>query len=222
MFCQLSNFGLTVVSSNETCAANGTLTISVNNTTVGATMLYSIYKLPDITTPISVQSTTTLGGLASGTYRVVATQSLGNENASKQQDVTITNQISPLAYTLDSKKELCGNDGEITVTISTGIAQQYEIISGPVTRPLQTSNIFTGLTAGFYQIRVISNCNEGVVQSYTLFSDDPTLSFNLNTPALSSCTMVSVGFSFSTVASDGVVAYPLEVTTTVFPPTGSP
>ena len=222
VFCQLSNFGLTVVSSNETCAANGTLTISVNNTTVGATMLYSIYKLPDVATPISVQSTTSLGGLASGNYRVVATQSLGNENASKQQDVIITYQISPLAYTLDSKKELCGNDGEITVTISTGIAQQYEIISGPVTRPLQTSNIFTGLTAGFYQIRVISNCNEGVVQSYTLFSDDPTLSFNLNTPALSSCTMVSVGFSFSTVASDGVVAYPLEVTTTVFPPTGSP
>lgn len=222
VFCQLSNFGLTVVSSNETCTANGTITISVNNTTVGATMLYSIYKLPDITTPISVQSATTLGGLTSGTYRVVATQSLGNENASKQQDVIITNQISPLSYTLDSKNELCGNDGEIIVSTVTGIAQQYEIISGPVTRPLQTSNIFTGLTAGLYQIRVISNCNEGVVQSYTLFSDDPTLSCNLNPPSLSSCTMVSVGFSFSTVASDGVVAYPLAVTTTVFPPTGSP
>ena len=59
-FGQLSNFTLTVTTVNETCTANGALNFSVSNTTAGTTMLYTVYRLPNITTPISVQSATSL------------------------------------------------------------------------------------------------------------------------------------------------------------------
>jgi hypothetical protein len=93
---QLSNFTLNVTKTNETCTSNGTLSFAVSNTTVGATMLYSIYLLPNVTTPLSVQSATSISGLAAGNYRVIATQSIGNQSGSQQQDILISNSIAPL------------------------------------------------------------------------------------------------------------------------------
>ena len=72
---QLSNFTLSATKIDETCTANGSLSFSVSNTTPGSVILYSIYLLPNVTTPYSVQSSTTISGLTSGTYRIVATQS---------------------------------------------------------------------------------------------------------------------------------------------------
>ena len=139
VFSQLSNFNLSVVAQNGTCTTNGTITITVSNTTPGATILYSIYKLPNLTTPVSVQSTGSLSGLGTGTYRVIATQSLGSDSGTQQQDVTITNQLVPLTYTVSGEDEVCGFDGTMTVNVTTGTALQYEIFSGPVIKPLQPS-----------------------------------------------------------------------------------
>ena len=219
---QLSNFTLTVTKTNETCPSNGTLTFSVSNTTAGATILYSVYLLPNTTTPISVQSTTSISGLAAGNYTVIATQSLGSNSGEQQQTVTIDNNLHPLAYQLNSTPEICGNDGTITVTVTNGVPFKYEIIAGPMTRPLQTSNVFTGLTSGVYQIRVYDICNQALVQTYTLDRANTNLNFNLSGPALAGCNSVNIGAVFSAVAPlpTGVIAYPLQVVTLLNPPTG--
>ena len=54
------------------------------------------------------------------------------------------------------------------MTVTQGVATGYEILSGPVIRPLQTSPVFDLLPPGNYQIRVFNNCGEGVVQNFTL------------------------------------------------------
>ena len=221
---QLSNFTLNVTHTNETCSNNGTLAISVSNTTPGATMLFSIFLLPDVTTPISVQSALSISGLDSGTYRVVATQSLGNQNGSQQQDVIIEDSVVVLSYQCVGTNEICGNDGIITVSVNNGAAQSYEIISGPMTRPLQASNTFTGLIAGVYQMRVVDICNQRSVQTFTLQRSDPRLSFALYNPSLASCTQVGIGASFQSIVPSpgGAIKYPIQVITTLTPPSGAP
>src|SRR6478672_12302631 len=99
-FGQLSNVTLTGTRTNETCTANGSLSWTTSNTTPGATMLYSIYLLPNTTTPIATISGNTYGGLVAGTYRVVATQSLGGQTGTQQQNITIANQVVLLTYQL--------------------------------------------------------------------------------------------------------------------------
>jgi gliding motility-associated-like protein len=220
---QLSNFTLTVTKTDELCNDSGTLSFSVSNTTAGSVILYSVYLLPNTTVPISVQSATTLSGLSSGTYSVIATQTLGANSGTQQQNITILDLVNPLLYQVASTNEICGNDGTITVSVTNGTPFNYEIFSGPMTRPLQSSNTFTGLTAGVYQIRVFDECNQGVVQTFTLLSSDTDLNLTIIPPYLTSCTNVSIGFSFATVlpTPQGVVRYPLQVVTTVFLPTGT-
>src|SRR5690348_14839184 len=89
----IPDFSLTVTKTNETCTGNGSLTFNVSGTAPGATITYSIYLLPNTTTPIAVTSANTVTGLSAGNYRVVATQTLGVENNSKQSDISIANNI---------------------------------------------------------------------------------------------------------------------------------
>ncbi|MCF6130330.1 gliding motility-associated C-terminal domain-containing protein [Flavobacterium sp. AS60] len=217
---QLSNFTLNVTATNETCPSNGRLTFEVSNTTAGSVILYSIYLLPNVTTPISVQSATTISGLSAGSYRVVATQSLGSESGTQQQDITITDAIILLTYQTTSTNEICGNDGTITVNVTTGTAASYEIFSGPMTRPSQTSNLFTGLTAGVYQIKVIDICGQAIVQTYALFRTNTDLNFTLYNPIMSTCTMASIGAGFQMASPTGLIRYPIEITILFTPPSG--
>lgn len=217
---QLSNFSLNLTKTDETCTANGSLTISVSEITGGATMIYTIYRLPDTTTPISAQSSNFLTGLTAATYRVIATQSIGEQSGIQQQDITIFNQIVQLSYQLTSTKEVCGFDATITVTTITGTAVNYEIFSGPMTRPLQTSPVFTGLTAGLYQIRVFDSCGEGVVQTHTITSINPNLNLAIIAPSVVDCNTLSLGFIASTIDPLGVIVFPLTIHYTVTPPSG--
>jgi len=223
-YSQLSNFVLTVTPTNETCTANGTLSFSVSNTTAGSTIVYAIYKLPNTTTPLSTSSSANFNGLTAGTYLVIATQSLGSQSGTQQQQVIIEDQRVLLTYQVTGTEVVCPNDGVITVTPLTGVAATYSIISGPVTRPPQPSNIFSNLPAGQYTIRVIDNCGEGVVQTYTLTAKNPALTFTNPTASLTGCSTVSIGFGFTSTmaAPTGVVKYPLQVVTTINPPSGSP
>lgn len=224
-FCvgQLSNFTLTVVPTHATCTANGALSFTTAGTTAGATMLYSIYLLPNTTTAIATLSGNTYGGLVPGTYRVVATQSLGAQSASKQQDVVILNQIVPLTYQLAGINSTgCSNNGQITVNVTSGTAVSYEIFSGPVIKPLQPSNVFTGLAAGVYQVRVFNNCGEGVVQTYTLLNSPAGMQISSSTGSPpTNCVSVPANHSFSPLPGS-VIAYPLTVVLTLFPPSGPP
>jgi gliding motility-associated-like protein len=219
-YCQLASFTLNVTKTNETCTANGTLNFTVANTTAGATMVYTIYQLPNLTTPISVQNTTSFSGLVAGTYRVVATQSLGSLTNSQQQDITIVNQIVLLTYSLSGNNEICGADGSITVNTLTGTAVSYEIFAGPIVRPLQPSNVFTGLIAGQYSVRVFDACGEGVVQTFTVLNTPADLGIAVsNTIDIISCTLTKITISIQNIPNS-VIVYPLQITISVNPPSG--
>lgn len=218
MFAQLSNFSLTVTKTNETCTANGSLTFNVSGTTAGSTILYSIYRLPDVTTPIAVLSANTFTGLVAGNYRVVATQSLGGESGTQSQDITIFNQITLLTYQLVKANVVCGLDGSITVNTTNGTAVSYEIFAGPVIRPLQTSNVFTGLPSGQYSVRVFDACGEGVVQAVTVSDSTTNLSFSVGIFRLVSCESINTFNTLGAVTANDAIAYPLTVEYAVVPP----
>src|SRR5690606_33388196 len=98
----------------------------------------------------------------------------------------------PLAYTLSPVPDVCNLGGRITVNVTQGTAVGYEIIAGPVLVPLQTSNVFTGLPAGLYTIRVYDSCGEAVVQSHTLFEVEAGLSIAVNPETAVDCDTISV------------------------------
>lgn len=219
---QLSDFTLNVAVTDETCTGNGALTFSTQNTTPGATIIYSVYLLPDTTTPIAVLSGTTITGLSAGNYMVVALQTLGDQSNSQQQNVTVTSQIVPLTFTVAGTPESCGN-GVITVTAE-GNAAFYELISGPDIVPPQTSNVFTGLTAGTYNVRVIDACGDGHVQTFTL----ETIGYLTASDIQMQCNRETCGVldSYFTITTNIIeqpeqyIIYPLVVTITVHPPGG--
>ena len=216
---QLSAFSLSVTKTDETCEGNGTLSFNVTGTTVGATVLYSIYLLPDVTTTIGVVSTNSFTGLSSGTYRVIATQVLGSESNTQQQDIPISNLIIPLVYNLTGQNVMCVDDGQITVSTSQGTAVSYEIISGPVLKPLQASNTFMDLLPGVYVIRVFDNCGDGIVQTYTLFSSDPGSGVS-QTTIIESIDCDSAIFTQTINSPGGNLFYPIDIVYTLTPTTG--
>lgn len=222
VFAQLADFTLNVTATNETCTGNGTLTFATQNTTPGATLIYSVYLLPDTTTPIAVLSGNTITGLSAGTYRVVALQTLGNESNSQQQDLTILNEIVPLTFQVAGTPESCAN-GTITVTAQGNVAT-YEIISGPQVVAPQTSNVFTGLAAGTYNIRVTDTCGDAYVQTFTLEGISYLLISNFELKCnMIDCNNVAVTFVVHTDVESfpGMeIVYPLAVTITVHPPGG--
>ncbi|WP_309640219.1 gliding motility-associated C-terminal domain-containing protein [Flavobacterium sp.] len=220
-YAQLSDFVLQVAPITESCTANGRLNFEVANTTSGATILYTIYKLPNTTVPIAVLGGNTLTGLVSGNYRVVATQSLGELSNSQQQDVFISDTIIDLNYTLAGDPEICGNDGQIRVTITHSIAVSYEIFSGPVIRPLQTSNIFNNLPAGAYNVRVFDACGEGLARTFTVPQAPPGLSVLNGTVSVDGCNNLHVSNSLSNT-SGHIIAFPITIQTTVMSSTGAP
>ncbi|KOS07614.1 hypothetical protein AM493_17380 [Flavobacterium akiainvivens] len=201
---------------------NGSLAFSVTGNDPGATMSYSVYLLPNTTTPISIVTTPTLGGLTAGSYQVVATQTLGGVSNTSTANVTIANNVVSLAYTLVPTAVRCGTDGKITVQVNTGTAVNYEIISGPLTVPLQTSNVFSNLPVGTYQVRVYDACGEAVVTTIQLTQLNPGFTVatgGVINALLPSCTTVQVGNHYN-VGANLNIFYPLTAQFTVFPPGG--
>jgi gliding motility-associated-like protein len=221
---QLPDFDLDVDIEHETCPGNGKLTFIVANTTPGATFLFSVYHNPDMEVPISSSPDLTVDGLSAGTYTVVALETLGPDTNTQEMEVVIEAQIMPLTYTISSTTHDCSVGGEITIATLTGIAAQYEIISGPVMRPLQDSNVFPDLPEGMYNIRVFNNCGQAVVTTYTLEVNPapPEVSQPIFDDVLTSdCDTVTITNTVS-YPEGTVISYPLTVTYTINLPGGEP
>jgi gliding motility-associated-like protein len=221
-WAQLPDFTLEVVPTDETCLGNGTLTFNVTGTDPAATMIYTVYEMPNEATPIAVQNGNFLGNRTSGTYKVVATQIVGPESNTQTVFATINSAIVPLAYAIDSEPATCGPDGSMTISITAGIGAQYEIISGPVTRPLQTSPVFENLPAGVYEVRAFNNCGDGTVITHTITTD--SVSLNIGDPTfpermLQACDSILISNILSAAGGD-VIAYPLSLAYTLHPPSG--
>ncbi|QBZ98579.1 T9SS type B sorting domain-containing protein [Flavobacterium sangjuense] len=215
-------FNLTVTPTHETCPGNASLHFTVTNTIPGSSIVYVVYKLPDLTTPYASGTDTTVNGLTVGNYRVIARETVGSTTTTQQQDVTITTSFVPLNYTVEALNQACSNTSNISVMVSAGTAATYAIISGPSTFPSQTSNTFSGLVAGVYRIRVTDNCGNSAVQAFTV-TQNPTLltvnnpSFTDTTPA--SCNQV-VANNTIVPAAGTVIGYPLHIDYVLHLPTG--
>ncbi|MCK6610256.1 MAG: HYR domain-containing protein [Bacteroidia bacterium] len=98
--------------------------------------------------------------------------------------------------------------GHSTAAVSGGVPPyRYELISpSPVTRTIQTSNIFSNLPAGVYSVKVWDNCGISVVISATVpseaISTTPSVSVS-GTTIIPSCAGGSTGEALLTV-SNGV------------------
>ncbi|MGV3698260.1 T9SS type B sorting domain-containing protein [Flavobacterium sp.] len=216
-------FSLTVTKTDESCTGNASLTFLASNTTPGSTIIYRIYRLPDIINSIAVLSGTTYGGLTAGTYRVIATETLGSLSQTQQQDITILDTRTYVTYQTSGVATDCDR-GTLNITVLTGNPATYEIITGPVIVAPQTSPSFTNLPPGTYNVRVNDTCGEGVVQTFTLvFPNPPNLTIGnpITDCPLASCN--AIGISYNVIADGATnIRYPLAVEVTVFPPTGAP
>lgn len=206
-------FNLSVTTSNETCAGNGSASFIVTNTDPGGSLVYVVYKLPDVVTPYASGTTPAVNGLSAGDYRVVVRETVGSITTTQQQDFTITNSFVPLTYTVNSVNQACSTLSNVTITADTGTAASYEIIAGPATFPNQTSNTFTGLAVGLYRFKVTDICGNSVVQAFTVAQNPNILTtqapqFDYTTPL--SCTSVRATNTI-VPASGTVIAYPLQV-----------
>ena len=209
---QLTDFNLDVTKTDEICLGNGSLTFNVSGTTEGASLIYKVYLLPDLINPFAITEDNYVGGLSAGTYRVEAIQALGEFSNSQVVEVTINEDVSPFEIEVSSNVESCATGGDIIVEATLGSAVEYEIISGPELRPLQSSNIFIGLPSGTYNIRAFNACGIGKVKTYTLTVLTSTL--NISNPFYPNaietiCDSITVNNTIT--ASAGEIRYPLAV-----------
>jgi gliding motility-associated-like protein len=226
-FSQLPAFNFSVTATDQTCLGNGVLNFTVSGLQTGAGVTYAVYLQPNTTTPVATVTNTTVPGLVAGNYTIVATQSLNGDTSTNTKNATINNLIIPLTYTLGFTQVKCGNDGTITATATSGYPSTYEILTGPVTKPPQASNTFTGLPAGLYGVRVTDTCGEAVVISITV-TQALTAALAIGNPVfdnpkLPSCNLIQVSNFITLVGTAPIGAtifYPLTIQYTVFPPGG--
>jgi gliding motility-associated-like protein len=178
----LAPLGLTpTVTALPTCATNdGKITVTA--TGGSGTYIYSIAPNPaSITLAGNVFS-----GVPAGTYTITVTD--GTTTCTKSATVTL-DLPTPVAFTAADIAIInvsCngGNNGVITITLppsNNNPVYTYEI-TAPIVRPAQTSNIFAGLSAGTYTVKINSGrgCsatdNSVVVNQPTLLAVDSSSS----------------------------------------------
>jgi gliding motility-associated-like protein len=217
-FAQISNFSLTVDKTDETCQGNGTLTFSVSNTSANAQILYKIYKLPNTNSAMSIQTSAYIGGLTSGTYKIVAIQSLNSASNSKEKQVRINKNIVPFNFNITTQLANCSTGGTITLQATSGTLSACEIISGPVSRPRQTSNVFSNLPTGRYNVRAYNECGIGKVKTYSINVVSASLQIGdteyISNPAMA-CDSIQISNTIS--SSSGPINYPLTVKHVLYP-----
>jgi len=224
IFAQLLDFELVVVATDETCIGNGTLTFTVNNPTPGATILYTVYLLPDTVNPIYSSVEPFVGSLDAGTYKVVAIETLGTSSLTVVVDNVVVNDSMavPLQINASSIAHNCNVGGEIIVNTLSGTATGYAITEGPQLMPWQASNVFNGMPEGMYTIVAYNECNEAY--PYTFFHElnpaPPVVSGPLFQPVSDGdCDWVTISNTIEYPEGTGIT-YPLTVEYTIIPPGG--
>lgn len=223
---QLPDFTFTLTATNETCTGNGKLDFQVTGTNPGATMIYTVYKLPETTTPFRTLSANSITGLNAATYRVIAKQIVGSLENTQQKEAVILDRRASLDFNMaSSDASACSTNGIITVTVTAGNPTGYEIISGPAIRPIQTSNVFRNLAAGSYLIRVHDACGNAASRSHTLVTPEyltngiSILPVQFPEPELTACNQIKVGHQLL-ITNQYYVAFPLTFKYTIRPPGG--
>ncbi len=215
MFCPLAGFCFTfsVAVTHETCAGNGSFTFSVSNPNPGGTIVFVVYKLPNLSTPFSSGTSNVVNGLTAGNYHIVVRETVGGVTTTQEADATVNSTVTALAYSVQTVNQVCSTASTAIVVVTSGNAATYELISGPTTYPPQTSNTFHGLTDGVYLIRVVDQCGNAVVQTFIV--DNQPVFINISPPEFTdvvplSCSSV-IASNTLTPSAGTVLAYPLQI-----------
>ena len=206
---------------DETCPGHGSLMLSVQNASGPEPVNYKVYLLPETDFPFWNSADPYVPALQDGTYLVVATQEVNGNTVTDSIEATINSLYVPIEFSISSVNAVCGNDGSMVIAVTQGTAATYEILDGPVTAGPQASNVFNGLPAGTYEVRVVDNCGNGFVDTQTFFIEQPILSLagpSFPDTQLPSCSQINIAFSV-TPQNSGII-YPLTVQYTVHPPGG--
>lgn len=223
--CQLSGFDFGITPVDETCSGSGSLTFVPSNVPDGAEVTYYVYLHPNVSVPVQTTSGLSVADLPSGDYTVIASITLNGEEVSVSHEVTVNDLRPPTpVFEFEIQSQDCNNLNQINVLVTSGGATAYEIFSGPVTAPPQTSSLFTGLVSGQYIFRVYDGCGQAVSQTYTAV-------FNPQSPVVSgpivdelfngNCSSFTLA---NTIAypEGTIVTYPLTVQYTLHSSDGSP
>ena len=221
---QLLDFEVNIATTDVTCAGNGTMTFAVNNQTPGSTLEFFVYLLPNTTSSVATTiNSLSISGLAAGSYQVVAVQTLGSDsNSVTISPVVIDNEVVPITFSISTVAHNCDTGGDLMVNVLTGTATLYEISAGPVTVPPQTSNVFTGIPEGLYNIRVFNECGNGTVTSFTVDFDPAPITISqplYSTTSTGDCNTVTVTNSISYPEGTDIT-YPITVQYTIYPSGG--
>lgn len=147
----------TVATTPTSCsgAINGTITVTPANGT--GPFQYSIDG-------VNFQPSNTFTGLATGNYTI----SFRNISGCQSTIAATVSPGQPLTATAVTGNVLCngGNTGTVTVSISSNGAPPYQYSLNGVN--WQTSNLFSGLTAGNYNVQFKDNNNCSGSQSFVI------------------------------------------------------
>lgn len=156
----------TFTKTDPTCTPNGTIVITAS----GGTGPYQY----SINGGSSFQPSNTFSGLSGGTYSIIVRDA--NNCTSSPQSTTLT-LVNTMTATVAKTDGNCNAGGTITVTAAGGGNPPYQYsINGGTT--YQSSNVFTGLAAGTYNVvaqNIGSGCTAGQTVTITftnnLFAD---------------------------------------------------
>ena len=212
IYGQLNDFNFSVSVTDESCAGNGAINMTVSGGTTNSAFTYYLFLYPNIDTPIAQTSANTFSNLESGDYRVQAIQSLGELQNSQSTDATINNIISALDYEVSQVFLGDCDSASLIITTLSGNAQSFEIISGPVTANLQTDNTFNNLPQGTYVIRVYDSCDNALTKTFTLLLNNATFSITVieQPDIVNNCEETTIA-SVITADNESVLAYPISV-----------
>ncbi len=144
-----------------------------------------------------------ISGVPSGTYTVTITDTttLCTQNANITLDVA-----TPVTFTTTPTNVSCNGSTDGTITVNLPASNDNPIytysIDGGVTT--QTSNVFTGLASGIYNITVTSGKNCTLTQQETVGEPDP---INVPTPTVVgyACTTGTNTTNFASITVSGVI-----------------
>jgi len=223
-FSQVGSFDFGITTTDQTCSGTGSVTFLPSNVPSDATVTYYVYLMPNLSVPVRTGTELTQDNLVGGEYTIIASVVINGVETTVSHTATVQDLSPPTPeFTLQVQAQDCNNLNQINVLVTSGIATGYEIFSGPVTAPLQTSSVFTGLVDGDYIFRVYDGCGQAVSKSFTA-------QFNAQPPVVSAPTLgatSSADCSTFTLVNDlvypsGTIAtYPLLVRFTLHASDGS-
>ena len=148
------------------------------------------------------QASNIFENLASGTYTLTATHSNG---CSVSEQVVINNPAPLTIEGVTASDVLCfgGSTGSITVTASGGQGNLLYSIDGT---NFQTSNVFTNLAKGTYQVTVKDEANCSRLSAQTIVNEPNQLTVSANITNQESCVNENDG-AFELTISGGTAPY---------------